>query len=133
MLYSIASKFVKINETRGTIQNTSSVYTVEVSDNATADSGFLLYPLNKMSFDGEVYLRCAEGGGRALIRVVPFLVNAGGSSSDSATVDDSQIATDEQIDTLLDDVFGNQGGSNVDDSQIATDEQIDQLLDDIFG
>ena len=129
MLYSIASQFVKINETRGTIQNTSAVYTVEVSDKATADSGFLLYPLNKMSFDGEVYLRCAEGGGRALIRVVPFLINAGGS----ATVDDSQIATDEEINQLLEDVFGNQVGSNVDDSQIATDEQIDQLLDDIFG
>ena len=118
MLYLIASEFVKINETRGTIQNTSSVYTVEVSDKATADSGFLLYPLNKMSFDGEVYLRCAEGGRRALIRVVPFLINAGGS----ATVDDSQIATDEEINQLLDDVFGNQVGSNVDDSQIATDK-----------
>ncbi len=129
MLYSIASEFVKINETRGTIQNTSSVYTVEVSDKATADSGYLLYPLNKMSFDGEVYLRCAEGGGRALIRVVPFLVNSGGGASDSSvTVDDSLLIADEDLDTLLDEAFNGDATSTV-----PADPEIDQLLDDIFG
>ena len=129
MLYSIASEFVKINETRGTIQNTSSVYTVEVSDKATADSGYLLYPLNKMSFDGEVYLRCAEGGGRALIRVVSFLVNSGGVASESSvTVDDSLVIADEDLDTLLDEAFNGDGTSTV-----PADPEIDQLLDDIFG
>ena len=129
MLYSIASEFVKINETRGTIQNTSSVYTVEISDKATADSGFLLYPLNKMSFDGEVYLRCAEGGGRALIRVIPFFVNSGGGASDSSvTVDDSLVIADEDLDTLLDEAFNGDGTSTV-----PADPEIDQLLDDIFG
>ena len=129
MLYSIANEFLKINETRGTIQNTSSVYTVEVSDKATADSGYLLYPLNKMSFDGEVYLRCAEGGGRALIRVVSFLVNSGGVASESSvTVDDSLVITDEELDTLLDEAFNGDGTSTV-----PADPEIDQLLDDIFG
>ena len=129
MLYSIASEFVKINETHGTIQNTSSVYTVEVSDKAEIDSGFLLMPLNKMSFDGEVYLRCAEGGGRALIRVVSFLVNSGGVASESSvTVDDSLVITDEELDTLLDEAFNGDGTSSV-----PADPEIDQLLDDIFG
>ncbi|MBQ6298600.1 MAG: hypothetical protein IJK81_13130 [Selenomonadaceae bacterium] len=86
-----------------------------------------------MSFDGTRYLRCAEGGRRALIRVMHFIVDSGSTASSSATIDDSQIATDAEINQLLDDVLSNQCGSNVDDSQIATDEEIDQLLDDVFG
>lgn len=95
MLYSIANEFVKISETRGTIQNTSSVYTVEVSDKATPDSGILLYPLNKMSFNGEVYLRCI--GGCAPVRVVSFIVipcngaQSGGGSSDPTPVDPTPV------------------------------------------
>ena|GEM_PF-6343391 len=54
------------------------------------------------------YLRCIDGWAEA--RVVPFIVDSGGGSSDTQN-----------------------GGSNVDDSQVATDEEIDQLLDNIFG
>ena len=109
MQYLITKDFTKINETSGTVQNTDNGTIIEVSNKATADSGVLLYPLNKFSFNGEtLYLRCVEGN-FAEARVVPFHVDAGGSGASSG------------------------GGSNVDDSNVATDEQIDDLLDDIFG
>ena len=79
MLYSITGEFTYI--ATGTIQNTSSVYSVEVSDKAEIDSGFLLMPLNKMSFDGEVYMRCI--GGCAPVRVVSFIVIACNASSNA--------------------------------------------------
>lgn len=62
------------------LQNELSIDSVKVYDKVTPDSVFWLYPLNKISFDGEIYLRCAESGGRALIRVVPFLVDSDNSS-----------------------------------------------------
>ena len=105
MLYYVTNDFFKINETNGTIQNTSSIFSIEVSDKPDVDSGFILFPLNKISFSGEdIYLRCIEAGGRAAINVVSFIHTS--SSGQGSSIDDSQIATDEQIDSLLDDVFG---------------------------
>lgn len=105
MLYNVTNNFIKLTETSGTIQNTSSIFSIEVSDKPEADSGFILFPLNKISFSGEaIYLRCIEAGGRAAINVVSFIHSS--SVSQGSSVDDSLIATDEQINNLLDVVFG---------------------------
>lgn len=135
MKYIINDQFTKINETKGTIQNISSVFSVEVYNKAEADTGIILYPLNKFTFSGEdIYLRCAAGGW-AEVRVIPFIVDAGGviSSGGISGIDSSMLATDEEIATLLDDIFGAGGASAIGDYQLATDEEIDALLDDIFG
>ena len=78
---------------------------------ADNNSGILIAPLQRVTFSGRtIYLRCVDGWAEA--RVVPFIVDSGGGSSSSdtqsggATVDDSQIATDEEVDQLLDDIFG---------------------------
>lgn len=101
MRYTVTGDFIKINETAGTIQNTSRIYPVEVSNKSEANSGILLYPLNKFSFSGTpIYLRCMEGG-CAEILVVPFIVNAGsgGGSAVSADVPQTFDAQD------LNDIF----------------------------
>ena len=132
MTFTLSNDFQKINVTSGTIQNVDPAYTVELSDAADSDSGIFLFPHNKYSFRGTtLFARCVETGRRAEIRVVPFAVDSAGPSG--STVDDSLVASDEEIDDLLEDVFGFDTGSTVDDSQIATDEEINDLLDDIFG
>ena len=90
MLYSLTDSFTKINETSGTIQNSSYIFDVEISHKAENDSGILLRPLNKYSFsDQTIFARCVDGA--AQIRVVPFIVDSGGviSSSDSTSGSDS--------------------------------------------
>ncbi|MBR0062215.1 MAG: hypothetical protein IJP68_12140 [Selenomonadaceae bacterium] len=104
MRYNITGDFTKITETAGTIQNVSNVYTVEVSDKAEADSGIFLYPLNKFSFtDKTLFVRCVDINGHAEIRVTDFPVDSGGIVSGGSS--SANVATDEQIDNLLDDLF----------------------------
>mgnify|MGYP000730008561 CR=1 FL=1 len=82
MPYNLTDQFIKINETTGTIQNTSHIYSVEVSHSPDNVGGILLFPLQKVSFCNQtIYLRCAEPGGRVLVRLSPFLVNAVAASS----------------------------------------------------
>ena len=134
MTFTLTNDFQKINVTSGTIQNVDPAYTVELSDSADSDSGIFLFPHNKYSFSGTtLYARCFEQGRRAEVRVVPFAVDLGSGGSSGATVDDSLVASDDEIDNLLEDVFGSDTGSSVDDSQIASDDEINDLLDDIFG
>lgn len=106
MRYVVSNDFTKISETAGTIQNVGNVYSVEVSDKAEPDSGILLYPLNKISFsDKTLYIRCTEADGQAEIHVVPFTVDSGGGTSSGGISTAGNVATDEQIDNLLDDLF----------------------------
>ena len=109
LIYEVTNEFLKINETKGTIQNTSAINTVEVSDSAAQNSGFFLYPLSKISFnEPAIYLRCVENNASAYVRVVSFVVDSGGSvgGGSSSSSSDSSVASDEEIDDLLDDIFG---------------------------
>ena len=83
MLYNLTDQFIKINETTGTIQNTSHIYSVEVSHSPDNVGGILLFPLQKVSFSNQtIYLRCIDGESEA--RVVPFEVDSGGGGSSVA-------------------------------------------------
>ena len=106
MIYNVTNEFTQLAESAGTIQNNSYVYPVEVSDRAEADSGILLYPLNKFSFSGtKLYMRCVDGGAWAEIRVVPFTLDFGGSTASSEqstddpnTVVNSMWASNDSVD-----------------------------------
>lgn len=44
------------------------------------------------------------------------------------------FATDEEVEKLLDDIFGNKSATDEEtDITFATDEEVENLLDDIFG
>lgn len=79
MIYNLTQSFTQITETTGTIQNTSNITTLEMSTSNTADTGILIYPLEKVSFSNKtIYLRCVDGAG-ARARVIPFeLATEGG-------------------------------------------------------
>ena len=76
MLYALTKDFIKINETTGTVQNSSKIRTLEMSDKNEVNTGIFIPPLRTYTFiDTEIYLRCVDGEGEA--RVVPFLVDTG--------------------------------------------------------
>lgn len=81
MIYSLSKDFTQIAETTGTIQNTSQIYTLEMSQSNVKDSGIFIYPLQSKSFSGKtIYLRCVDGAG-AEARVIPFEVGVGGGDT----------------------------------------------------
>ena len=96
-------RFTKIAEGKGVIQNTSRAAVLEVSDSQTPDSGILLQPMEKLPFEGDIYVRCANGGSGVGVRVATFVTtgNGGGSSSSS----NDNLATDEQIAELNNRIF----------------------------
>lgn len=79
MVYQLSKNFTQIAETTGTIQNTSHIYTLEMSPSNIKDNGIFIYPLQTKSFSNQtIYLRCVDGAG-AEARVIPFeLVTEGG-------------------------------------------------------
>lgn len=80
MIYTCGHEFIKIDETSGTVQNESNINTIEMSQSNEPNSGILIYPLQKHSFnDSDIYLRCVDGAARA--RVVPFKVDEKGGGS----------------------------------------------------
>lgn len=104
MIYNVTSDFMRLAETAGTIQNNSYVYPIEISNQAVANSGVLLYPLNKVSFSGtQLYMRCTDGGAWAEIRVVPFTLDFGISQGGTSTATDSQTATDDEANAIIND------------------------------
>ena len=102
MQYNVSNYFLQISETKGTIQNTSNIFSIEVSNQPTPNSGVLLFPLNKYTFINErLYVRCVDGS--AVINVVPFvldtaIVSSGGSSSG----DVDEYFTDDDLHDVLD-------------------------------
>ena len=115
MLYTITSEFTKLNETQGTVQNSSNIYTLELSDSTETDSGVLIFPLNKLSFSGTKYLRCVDGNTQA--RVVSF---AEVTSSGASAVDD--------VADVIDDIWNNAG-----DSSAVEHDEFSDALNDIFN
>ena len=104
MIYNVRSDFVPIDVTAGTIQNNSYVYPIEISNQAVANSGVLLYPLNKVSFscNTKLYMRCVDGGAWAEIRVVPFTLDFGIVQGGSSSTD-TEIPLDTQAGNIIQD------------------------------
>ena len=123
MIYTVTNDFVKINQTQGTIQNTSRVFDIEVSDSPSHNSGIILFGLNKFSFNGTKYIRCI--GGTAEVRVVPFATELSGGGV-SSTSEGDNFADDNDMQNAIDDIFN--GNSNP-----SSDPDIDSELDNIFN
>ena len=82
MIYQLSNDFTQISESTGTIQNTSHIYTLEMSQSNTKNSGIFIYPLQSTSFNNKtIYLRCVDGAG-AEARVLPFTNGSDDTLSD---------------------------------------------------
>lgn len=101
MNYNVTSDFTKLSETSGTIQNISYVHTLEISNSNSKNSGFLLFPLNKVSFNGAVYVRCTDEGGRADIRVVNFIADSSGGASSATDTSTPTPMTEDELNYIF--------------------------------
>lgn len=115
MLYTLTSAFTRLNESTGTIQNSSS-QSIEVSDQNILGTGVILKPGEKFSFSGATfYARCE--GAKATVRVVPFAMGSSGGSSSGGSAD---------YPGDVDDIWDDSGGEPFDD-------EFDKVIDDIYG
>ena len=109
MRYLLSKEFTKIGRISGTVQNLSQICTLEMAAANEPDTGVLIPPLQKHSIQNTtVYLRCVDGWAEA--GVVPFVLDmetsSGSGSSPSSDTDEPQVASDEDINEMLDDIFG---------------------------
>ena len=96
-------EFIEIAETSGIIQNDSAVV-IEITNTRKANTGIRLYPQESKSFDPmPKYARATGGKGPGVLQVSDFMetVPDGGDE-----VPDDQIATDEAVNQMIDDVYG---------------------------
>ena len=77
-------QWVTPSETTGSIQNTSTGVTIEVTSNAESNEGLTLSPMQIINFDGTVYVRSA-GKKDATFTAVPFKITAGGGGGGGGT------------------------------------------------
>ena len=97
------NRFIEIAETSGTIQNDSTVV-VEISNSQEANSGIRLYPHESKSFDPmPKYARAVGGNGKGVLHVVTFMETV--PDGDGGEVPEDEIATDQEVEDMLDDVF----------------------------
>ena len=105
MIYQIKpNEVIKISETSGTIQNTDQINKVEISENETFANNIILYPLQKVTFQNQIYARLFDNNDLPVeLRVIPISLNAGGGGGNSST-DNADIATDDEFDEMLDEL-----------------------------
>lgn len=79
-------QWVTPEETSGSIQNTSSNVTIEVTTNAEDNQGLILAPMQIVNFEGTIYVKSSSDRD-ASFTVVPFKVSAGGGGAIIKTKD----------------------------------------------
>lgn len=102
MTYIISQDAItKISETSGTIQNTSQIEKVELSEREDFQNSIILYPMQSYTYSKQIYAKLFDSGGlSAELRVVNFI--AGGGSSSTVP---SDIATDDEFNSMLDEIL----------------------------
>ena len=97
-------RFVEIGIESGTIQNVSHVE-IEITNTEKAYTGMRLYPQEAKSFsEMPKYAHALGGVGPGILQVVSFMETV--PDGDGGKVDPDQIATDEEFNEMMDDVFG---------------------------
>ena len=135
------NEVVKISETSGTIQNADQINKVELSDTENFTNNIILYPLQKLTFQNQLYARLFDNADLPVeLRVISIQLDSGGGSSGGGS-GDYAIATDAEFEDMLDEVLptiegGSSGGDDSPsgdntDSGIATDDEFNEMLDDI--
>lgn len=107
MRYLVGNSFTQIDLDAGTIQNTSALNTVEISDTNQTNSGFLLFPSKSVTFNGGVkpiYLRSVTPGIQISVVVIPLLLHE--SSQNTTQTNNVNLATDEETNAMLNDILG---------------------------
>lgn len=104
MRYLVGNSFTQIDLNAGTIQNTSSLHTLEISNTNQPHSGFLLFPSKSVTFNGSpIYLRSVSLGIQISVVVIPTLLHEAAQTNTQANVN---LATDDETNAMLNDILG---------------------------
>lgn len=129
--YVLSDEFTAVSETSGTIVNVSNV-NAEISETPEHGTGIILFPRHHFGFDKQVYAARARGEiGTAVIAAIATGGGGGGIS-------ESQIATPEEINEMLDDVLTKSATSSSSSAEpkttgVATAAEVGEMLDEVFG
>lgn len=99
MIVTLTKDFIALPYDEGTLENTNRTATAELADSPNASGGITLHPGEKFVFNSQLYARSAFAGVK-----LALIASAGGSGGG---VDDDDIATDAEVDDLINDVYGN--------------------------
>lgn len=81
MIIEVGKTFEPITITSGIIQNTSRIYTLELSETAEEGDGVFIYPLHEHVFtEKQLFVRCVDGTARVRV-TTPFEFETGGSQT----------------------------------------------------
>ena len=139
MIYEIVpNEITKISETSGTIQNVSQINKVELSADTSFASNIILYPLQQISFDRQLYARLFDNKDLSVeLRVVGFQVGAGTGGGTSSTDIPGNVASNSEFNEMIDEIFPPAKGEEIlsdNDSitgDIASDDEFNSMLDDL--
>ena len=132
------NEVVKISETSGTIQNADQINKVELSDTENFTNNIILYPLQKLTFQNQLYARLFDNADLPVeLRVISIQLDSGGGSSGGGS-GDYAIATDAEFKDMLDEVLPTGDDTPTPtpaptpiNGEIATDAEFDEMLNDI--
>lgn len=99
--------FMQVPYESGTVQNLCKRAPVEVSDSAVKDTGILLAPGESFYFkNATIFIRAGWPGGEICRAAVMPVAGGGGGGGD----DDHPVATDKDIQDIIDDYYPGQKG-----------------------
>ena len=99
MLVTLQKDYIPLPYEEGTVENINRTATAELSDSAGTGGGIHLRPGEKFVFNSQLYARSNYPGMK-----LALVASAGGSGGG---VDPEDIATDDEVEDLIDDVYGN--------------------------
>lgn len=105
------TSIIRLSEMAGVIQNLSSGDKIEISNSRAFTDSIVIFPLNKCSFDTQLFIRALSAPSQVIeVNVVPFALDGGtgsssGDSGGTQTVSDEDVADDEDVEGYLDDIF----------------------------
>lgn len=96
----VDNSFSPVDLNAGTIQNTSALHSIEISNTNQPDSGYLLFPGKAVTFSGSpVFVRTVDSNAQSNVVVVPLLI---AELSNRST---ANLATDDETNAMLDDIL----------------------------
>lgn len=96
----VGNSFIQIDLNSGTIQNSSALHSIEISNTNQPNSGYLLFPSKAVTFSGSpVFIRAADSNANVPVVVVPLLIT---ELSNRST---ANLATDDETNAMLDDIL----------------------------
>ena len=99
MLVTLKKTYAVLPYDGGTVENTNRTATAEISDTADDTPGLTLRPGEKLFFNKPIYARSTYPGVKLVV------ISSSGGGGGGGDVPEEDIATDQEVEDMLDDVF----------------------------